>query len=147
MQQQQNELPAFQERKLQLALQAIEPDATLSQRRAAKIYNVPRSTLSTRRAGKMLLCGCTPKSTKLFKTEEDVNRTPTFQSWQKVDFHRFFAFVHLKCLPELDSQRLFPADDVAGVKSITNSNIGPPPTTCFTALPSSKSHQHSSQDT
>jgi hypothetical protein len=30
----------------------------------------------------------------------------------QVDFHQFFAFVHLKCLPELDSQRLFPAAGV-----------------------------------
>jgi hypothetical protein len=40
MQQQQDKLSALREDRLQLALQAIERDATLSQRRAAKIYNV-----------------------------------------------------------------------------------------------------------
>jgi hypothetical protein len=51
MQHQQDKLPALRESRLQLALQAIECDATLSQRRAARIYRIPRSTLSTRRAG------------------------------------------------------------------------------------------------
>ena len=35
------------ERNIQLALQAIKQDATLSMRHAVKIYNVPRITLST----------------------------------------------------------------------------------------------------
>jgi hypothetical protein len=72
MQQQQDELPAPRESRLQLALQAIECDATLSQRRAAKIYRIPRSTLSTRRAGTTFIRDCTPKPTKLLKTEEEV---------------------------------------------------------------------------
>jgi hypothetical protein len=40
-QQQQDNLLALRESRLQLALQAIEREATLSQRCAAKIYNVP----------------------------------------------------------------------------------------------------------
>jgi hypothetical protein len=72
MQQQQDELPALQESRLQLALQAIKCDATLSQRRAARIYRIPRSTLSTRSAGTTFIHDCTPESTKLLKTEEEV---------------------------------------------------------------------------
>jgi hypothetical protein len=72
MQQQQDELPALQESRLQLALQAIERDPTLSQRRAARIYRIPRSTLSTRRAGTTFIRDCTPKLMNLLKTEEEV---------------------------------------------------------------------------
>jgi hypothetical protein len=72
MSQQRNDLPASKEARLQLALQAIKQDATLSQRRAAAIYNVSQSTLSTRRAGTTLRRDCTPNSMKLLKTEEEV---------------------------------------------------------------------------
>jgi Psq-like protein len=40
------------ESRLILALQAIKKDPNLSVRAAAKIYNIPESTLRTRRAGK-----------------------------------------------------------------------------------------------
>jgi hypothetical protein len=40
MPQQEDQLPALKEALLQLALQAIEKDANLSQQRAAAIYNV-----------------------------------------------------------------------------------------------------------
>ncbi|KAI1517386.1 transposase [Pyrenophora tritici-repentis] len=72
MSQQQNNLPALKEARLQLALKAIERDATLSQRRAAAIYNVSRVTLGRRRAGIPLRSDCTPNSMNLLKTEEDV---------------------------------------------------------------------------
>jgi hypothetical protein len=72
MSQQQNNLLASDEARLQLALQAIKRDATLSQRRAAAIYNVSRKTLGRRRAGTPLRRDCTPNSIKLLKTEEDV---------------------------------------------------------------------------
>jgi transcriptional regulator with XRE-family HTH domain len=72
MSQQHNDLPASKEARLQLALQAIQRDATLTQRRAAAIYNVSQSTLSDRRAGKTFRPDCTPNSMKLLKTEEDV---------------------------------------------------------------------------
>ena len=55
---------------LQLAVQAIERDATLSQRRAAKIYRVSQSTLSTRLAGACPRRDCTPNLMKLTSTEE-----------------------------------------------------------------------------
>jgi hypothetical protein len=47
-------------------------DATLSQRRAAAIYNVSRKTLRRRRAGTPLQRDCTLNSIKLLKSEEDV---------------------------------------------------------------------------
>jgi hypothetical protein len=49
MSQQRYNLPASDEARLQLALKAIKRDATLSQRRAAAIYNVSRMTLARRR--------------------------------------------------------------------------------------------------
>jgi hypothetical protein len=55
---------------IQLAVQAIERDATLSQRRAAKIYRVPQSTISDRLAGTSPRRDYTPNSIKLTNTEE-----------------------------------------------------------------------------
>ena len=55
---------------IQLAVQAIKRDATLSQRRAAKIYRVPQSTISDRLAGASPRHDCAPNSTKLTSTEE-----------------------------------------------------------------------------
>ena len=72
MPQQQDQLLASKEARLQLALQAIKQDANLSQRRAAAIYNVSRNTLERRRAGTPFQRDCRPKSTKLLKTEEEV---------------------------------------------------------------------------
>jgi hypothetical protein len=66
---------------LQLAVQAIERDATLSQRRAAKIYRVPRSTISNRLAGASPQRDCTSNSIKLTSTEELV----IFQHILKLD--------------------------------------------------------------
>jgi hypothetical protein len=60
------------EARIQLAIQAIDQDPTLSERRAAAIYNVPRKTLSDRRAGKVSRRDCKPKSKKLLETEEQV---------------------------------------------------------------------------
>jgi hypothetical protein len=72
MSQQRNNLPASKEARLQLALQAIQCDATLSQKRAATIYNVSRKTLGRKRTGTPLRSDCTPNSMILLKTEEDV---------------------------------------------------------------------------
>ena len=55
---------------IQLAVQAIKRDATLSQRRAAKIYRVPQKTLSDRLAGTPSRRDCTPNLMKLTSTEE-----------------------------------------------------------------------------
>ena len=70
--QQYNNLPASKEARLQLALQAIKQDANLSERQAAKIYEVPRSTLADRRAGKQFRRDCTPNSRKLTLLEEEL---------------------------------------------------------------------------
>ena len=72
MSHQQNNLLPSKESRLQTALLAIQRDATLSQRRAAVIYNVSHSTLSTRLAGKQFRRDCTPNSTNLRPTEEEV---------------------------------------------------------------------------
>src|ERR1700712_1386234 len=70
--QQCNNLPALKEARLQLALQAIKEDGNLSERRAAAVYNVTRTTLVNRRARKQSRRDCTPKAANLRPTEEEV---------------------------------------------------------------------------
>ena len=70
--QQRNNLPTSKEAQLQLALKAINEDATLSERRAAEVYNVTRKTLANRRAGIQFRRDCAPNSAKLRPTEEEV---------------------------------------------------------------------------
>lgn len=70
--QQPNDLQVLEEYRIQLALQAIKQDATLSLRRAATIYNISHRTLSDRRARKPFRRDCAPNSMKLLKTEEEV---------------------------------------------------------------------------
>jgi hypothetical protein len=72
MPQQQHQIEPYKERQIQLALQALKQDATLSQRRAAAIYNVDQSTLSRRCAGQTPQADRWPKSRNLTKTEEGV---------------------------------------------------------------------------
>ena len=72
MSQQRNNLPALKEARLKLALQAIKCDATLTQRRAAAIYDVPQKSISNRLAGKTFRRDCTPNMIKLLKSEEEV---------------------------------------------------------------------------
>jgi hypothetical protein len=60
----------LKESQLQLAIQAIQRDATLSQQRAAAIYSVSQSTLSNRLARKLSQEDSTPNSMKLLVTEE-----------------------------------------------------------------------------
>jgi hypothetical protein len=72
MKHQQNKLLASRASKRQLALQAIERDATLNQRHAAKIYDVPQTILDNQNAGSTYRCNCTPNSMKLLNTEEEV---------------------------------------------------------------------------
>ena len=57
--------------RLILAIQAMKSDTSLSQRRAAAIYNVPQSTLSTRRAKTPARRDIHPNSSKLVKHEEE----------------------------------------------------------------------------
>jgi hypothetical protein len=66
---------------IQLAVQAIEHDATLFQRPAAKIYRVPQSTISDRLAGASPRRNCKSNSIKLTNTEELV----IFQHILKLD--------------------------------------------------------------
>ena len=72
MPQRNNVQKPLNEPQIQLALQALKRDANLTQRRAAALYNVSRSTLSNRLAGKQSQRDCKPKSMKLLVTEEDV---------------------------------------------------------------------------
>jgi hypothetical protein len=69
---QQRQLHPSKEAQIQLALSAIQQDATLSIRRAAAIYGVPRKTLGDRRAGRPSRADIMPNSRKLDKNEEKV---------------------------------------------------------------------------
>ncbi|XPS97955.1 hypothetical protein M3J09_007171 [Ascochyta lentis] len=60
------------EDRILFALQAIKCDASLSIRRAAAIYNVPRSTLGDRRAGMTAQRDLHPSRANLSKHEEEV---------------------------------------------------------------------------
>jgi hypothetical protein len=72
MSQQQHQLGPSKERQIQLALQALKQDATLSQRRAAALYSVPQRSISNRRAGRPSQADRWPNSKNLTKLEEDV---------------------------------------------------------------------------
>jgi hypothetical protein len=60
------------ENQIQLALQAIKQDASLTQRRAAVIYNVSRSTLERRIAGKLSRRDYRPANVKRTATKEAI---------------------------------------------------------------------------
>jgi hypothetical protein len=60
------------ENQIQLAIQAIKQDATLKPRRAAAIFNVSRSTLTRRLAGKPSRRDYRPVAMKLTATEESI---------------------------------------------------------------------------
>jgi hypothetical protein len=72
MPQQQHQIEPYKERQIQLTLQALKQDATLSQQRAAAIYNVNQSTLSRRYAGQTPQADRWPKSRNLTKTKKGV---------------------------------------------------------------------------
>jgi hypothetical protein len=61
---------ASKEARVILALQALRNDTKLSLRAAAKLYNVPVSTLGHRRTGRPVRCDTTPKSRRLTDSEE-----------------------------------------------------------------------------
>ncbi len=69
---QQHHLDASKERQIQLALQAIKEDASLSQRRAAAIDNIPQTTLSDQRARRTSRANSAPNSQKLDNNKERV---------------------------------------------------------------------------
>src|ERR1700750_1829049 len=60
-----------QESRILLALQAIKPRRNLTIRRAAKVYNVPYTTLRNRRQGKPTREDMIPNSRKLTELEEE----------------------------------------------------------------------------
>jgi hypothetical protein len=60
-----------QESRILLALQAIKPRGNLTIRRAAKVYNVPYTTLRNRRQGKPAREDMIPNSRKLTELEEE----------------------------------------------------------------------------
>ena len=57
---------------INLAILAIKHDQIESKRRAATTYDIPRTTLRDRRAGRLLKLDCEPKLKKLTKLEEQV---------------------------------------------------------------------------
>jgi DNA-binding transcriptional regulator YiaG len=69
---QQHRSDASKECQMQLAIQAIKQDATLSQRRAAAVYRVSQATLSKRRAGQPSRADSLANSRNLDNNEEQV---------------------------------------------------------------------------
>ena len=61
-----------QEARIILAIEAICTSKKLSRRSAAKIYNIPYTTLSNRIASQTLIHNYRPIATKLTKLEEEV---------------------------------------------------------------------------
>ena len=72
MSQQQQQLEPSGECQIQLALQALKQDANLSERRAAALYSVSRTTLRQRRDGRASQADYRPKTMNLTKLEEEV---------------------------------------------------------------------------
>jgi hypothetical protein len=72
MRQQPPQVDASTEIQIQLALQAIKKDASISLRRVAAICNVSSSTLNDRRAGQPSQADRRTKTMNLSKTEEEV---------------------------------------------------------------------------
>ena len=60
------------ERRIQLAIQAIYANPNLSIRKAAKIYQAPRTTLTSRLHGRVARADTTPNSRNLDSLEEDI---------------------------------------------------------------------------
>ena len=59
------------ETRIQLAIQALDSSQIFSLRSAASVYNIPESSLQTRRAGTTLQRNCTPNLIKLTVTKEE----------------------------------------------------------------------------
>jgi predicted 2-oxoglutarate/Fe(II)-dependent dioxygenase YbiX len=62
--------------------------------------------------GKTLAKATSTTTTTTTPTRPLSHRTPTFRSYRKVDFHRFFIQILLKCLLESSFQRPFLAAGV-----------------------------------
>ena len=61
----------WSEHQLVLAVQALQKDPKLSVRKAAKIYNVPRTTLANRRDGQQTISELSTNRRKLAESEEN----------------------------------------------------------------------------
>jgi hypothetical protein len=72
MPRQQHQLDALKERQINLAVEALKQDPKLSQQRAAAIYKVPQSTLSARRARRLLRVNYMPVLRDLNNNKEQV---------------------------------------------------------------------------
>ena len=66
-----NTRESLNEDQIQLAIKAIQQDATLTHRRAVATYNVSQRTLSSRLARTRPRRNCKPKSIKLLLIEEE----------------------------------------------------------------------------
>ena len=64
--------PASYEADIHVAISALQQNQILTEAVAAQTFNVPRTTLHRRRAGKPSRRDCQPNSKKLTKPEEDV---------------------------------------------------------------------------
>src|SRR3954469_8434370 len=62
---------SYNEGTVQLTILALKRDDVQSEKRAAAIYKVPRTTLHARRAGRPSRRDCEPNSKRLTKLEED----------------------------------------------------------------------------
>jgi hypothetical protein len=71
MSQQRNAQPAYTEGDIILAISNITSNKALSVKRAAAIYNVPRTTVRRRRARQRSRRDCEPNSKRLTKLEEE----------------------------------------------------------------------------
>jgi hypothetical protein len=72
MSQQHNAPKAYTEADIQLTISDIQSERFKSERRAAAIYNVPRTTVRRRRDGQRYRRDCEPNSKRLTKLEEEV---------------------------------------------------------------------------
>jgi len=72
MSQQRNVQKSYNEGDIYLAISNIKLKQVLSEKRAAEIYNVPRTTIQDRRAGRRPRRDCEPNCKSLTKLEEEV---------------------------------------------------------------------------
>jgi hypothetical protein len=68
----QRALLSYNQADILLASTSLDSQQLSSSRRAATVYNVPKSTLNDRRAGKFARHDCQPNSKKLTQLEEEV---------------------------------------------------------------------------
>ena len=72
MSQQQNARKTYTEGDIYIAISDINSKQIRSERRAAEVYSIPRTTIQDRRAGRRARRDCEPNSKRLTKLEEEV---------------------------------------------------------------------------